>query len=54
MVSTARHTSAHTSPMDGVAFGTLAKHAGHIIREGIAALITHKVLQLSNNKKSGL
>ncbi len=30
---------------------TLAKHAGYVIREGIAALITHKVLQLSNNKK---
>ncbi len=33
---------------------TLAKHAGYVIREGIAALITHKVLRLSNNKKSGL
>ena len=30
------------------------KARGHTIREGIAALITHKILQLSNNKKSGL
>jgi hypothetical protein len=30
------------------------KDARPAIREGIAALITHKVLQLSNNKKSGL
>jgi hypothetical protein len=40
--------------MDGAVFGALAKTKRPAIREGIAALITHKVLQLSNNKKSGL
>jgi hypothetical protein len=34
--------------------GLSQRRARPAIREGIAALITHKVLQLSNNKKSGL
>jgi hypothetical protein len=53
-MSTARHTSAHTSPVDGAVFrdSRKARETGHPKKASLPSSI-HKVLQLSNNKKSG-
>jgi hypothetical protein len=52
---TARHTSAHTSTQDGAVFrdSRKAREIGHPLKASLPSSI-HKVLRLSNNKKSGL